>query len=904
MHSSVSAVRAFLVRFKTSLAAQLYGLVALLSVAAWATFYWGHLHSEASGMEQVHLRASTLSLAFAEHLQQSLERIDDGLIQVGSRWKTNPSSVTSAVKHLQDVLPGQVFQLHIYQANGDLRFDFAEPNTGHPPPAPLDPLRMQASSMQDRMIVQGTTSQLGTPQQRQVVQLIRPIYEGSQFSGLIVLAIDPGALTRFSQKLDSATHTVIAVLESHGQLIAQSVDSPQRFGQSLVERAAHAVQTSIDSPFVGTLLDDVSERTVGIYSIPKYDLAVLVGIDTARQMAPDRTRKHIVLLFAVLFPVLLIAATRMILQSLARRESMEKSMRDSERLAASVFTHAREGIIITDINGHILDVNSTFTVITGFDRADVIGHTPRMLQSDRQSPEFYAAMWQELESKGNWSGDIWSRRANGDFFAALLTISAVRDAVNVPQHYVALFTDITEIKDHQRQLTHMAHYDALSSLPNRVLLGDRLRQAMLQCQRRNKLLAVAFLDLDGFKEVNDHYGHDVGDAMLIAVAQNMKNALREGDTLARIGGDEFVVVMVDLDHKDDCYPTLDRLLAAAHLQNAVRDKKESAQNVVLLQVSTSIGFTFYPQEDVDADQLLRQADQAMYQAKQAGKNRYHLFDVVYDAALKTQTESIERIRQALVNEEFVLHYQPKVNMASGQVIGAEALIRWMHPERGILAPLQFLPIIENHLLSITLGEWVINTALKQMAQWQLLKLNLCISVNISARQLQQDSFSTRLSELLAIHPTVMPDQLELEILETSAMEDMAKVTENIHRCHALGVRFSLDDFGTGYSSLTYLKRLPAETLKIDQSFVRDMLDDADDLAIVESIIGLANAFQRSVIAEGVESPAHGALLMRLGCNLAQGYGIAKPMPEDQLPDWVAQWRPNFGLPPGNGRRLK
>jgi diguanylate cyclase (GGDEF)-like protein/PAS domain S-box-containing protein len=850
-------------------------------------------------MEQVHLRASTLSLAFAEHLQHTLERIDDGLTQAGARWKDNPASVPSAVKHLQDVLPGQIFQLQIYQANGDLRFDFAEPNTVHPLRASLDPRWMQAYAMQDRMFVQGTNSQLGTPQ-RQIVQFTRPIFKGSQFVGLIVLAIDPGALTRFSQKLDSTTNTVIAVLESRGQLIAQSVDSPQRLSQSLVERAAHAVQTSTNSPFVGTLVDDDSERTVGIYSIPKYDLAVLVGIDTARQMAPDRTRKHIVLLFAVLFPVLLLAATRMILQSLARRESMEKSMRDSERLAASVFTHAREGIIITDISGYVLDVNSTFTAITGFDRADVIGHMPRMLQSDRQSPEFYAALWQELESNGHWSGDIWSRRANGEIFAALLTISTVRDAVNLPQHYVALFTDITDVKDHQRQLAHMAHYDSLSSLPNRVLLGDRLRQAMLQCQRRNKLLAVAFLDLDGFKEVNDHYGHDVGDGMLIAVAQNMNDALREGDTLARIGGDEFVVVITDLDHKDDCYPTLDRLLAAAHTQTAIRDKKGGAHNEVLLQVSASIGFTFYPQEDVDADQLLRQADQAMYQAKQAGKNRYHLFDVIYDAALKTQTESIERIRQALVNEEFVLHYQPKVNMASGQVIGAEALIRWMHPERGILAPLQFLPIIENHLLSITLGEWVINTALKQMAQWQLLKLNLCISVNISARQLQQDSFSTRLSELLASHPTVMPDQLELEILETSAMEDMAKVTENIHRCHALGVRFSLDDFGTGYSSLTYLKRLPAETLKIDQSFVRDMLDDADDLAIVESIIGLANAFQRSVIAEGVESPAHGALLMRLGCNLAQGYGIAKPMPEDQLPDWVAQWRPNFGHPPGNG----
>jgi EAL domain-containing protein (putative c-di-GMP-specific phosphodiesterase class I) len=332
------------------------------------------------------------------------------------------------------------------------------------------------------------------------------------------------------------------------------------------------------------------------------------------------------------------------------------------------------------------------------------------------------------------------------------------------------------------------------------------------------------------------------------------------------------------------------LLEAAHQQIVVRHKQGGGNQEVNLQVSASIGFTCYPQENVDADLLLRQADQAMYQAKQAGKNRYHLFDVAFDAELKTRTESIERIRQALANEEFVLYFQPKVNMKAGQVIGAEALIRWQHPERGLLAPQHFLPVIENHALSIALGEWVVSTALRQMEQWRSQELSLCVSVNISARHLQQENFSFRLADMLAHCPAVAAHTLELEILETSAMEDMAKVTENIHRCRALGVRFALDDFGTGYSSLTYLKRLPAEILKIDQSFVRDMLEDADDRAIVESIIGLAQSFQRTVIAEGVETAAHGALLMQMGCDLAQGYGIARPMPAIALPSWVARWR--------------
>jgi diguanylate cyclase (GGDEF)-like protein/PAS domain S-box-containing protein len=611
-------------------------------------------------------------------------------------------------------------------------------------------------------------------------------------------------------------------------------------------------------------------------------------------MAPDRLRKHIVFVFAMVLSAVLLLSTRYILGSLARRQALEKTMRESEQLTASVFTNAREGIVITDTSGKILDINSTFTDITGYSRQEAIGQNPRILRSDRQGPEFYAAMWSDLISKGYWSGDIWNCRKNGELFAALLTISVVRDAAENTQHYVALFTDITDIKDHQRQIAHMAHYDSLSNLPNRILLVDRLRQAMLQCRRREHCLAVAYLDLDNFKEINDEYGTGVGDELLIAVADNMRSALRDEDTLARIGGDEFVAVLVDINDPQECYPVLKRLLEAASILNTVSVARSDGEREVQLKVSASIGFTFYPQDDVDADQLLRQADHAMYQAKQAGKNRYHLFDVVHDAALKSQTESLERIRQGLEDNEFVLYFQPKINMHSGEVVGVESLIRWQHPERGLLSPIQFLPIIENHPLSITLGEWVINTALDHMGEWAKNGLDIAVSVNVGARQLQQESFGERLAQFLAAHPSINPRQLELEILETNAMEDMAKVTANILHCRALGVGFALDDFGSGYSSLTYLKRLHVDMLKIDQSFVRDMLEDADDLAIVKSIISLAQTFHRSVIAEGVETTAHGELLMKLGCDLAQGFGIARPMPANELPQWVEHWTRNGG----------
>ena len=554
------------------------------------------------------------------------------------------------------------------------------------------------------------------------------------------------------------------------------------------------------------------------------------------------------------------------------------------QLAASVFTHAREGITITDTRGTIIDVNDTFTRITGYSREEAIGNNPRMLQSGRQGPDFYASMWQSLTEHGHWTGEVWNRRKNGELFAEIITISAVRNPLGATTHYVALFTDITSIKENERKLERIAHYDALTGLPNRVLLADRLQQTMARCQRKGHSLAVAFIDLDGFKAVNDLHGHERGDDLLVALAQRLQSSLREGDTLSRMGGDEFVAVLSDLEHVRDCEPVLERMLRAAADPVRLGDQ--------LFQVSASIGITLFPADGVAPDLLIRHADQAMYQAKQAGKNRYHLFDVEQDTAVKTQREEIARLRRALAEQEFVLHYQPKVNMRTGQVIGAEALIRWNHPERGLLPPAAFLPAMHNHAISIDVGDWVIATALRQMADWLALGLDLPVSVNIDAQHLQKEGFSHRLSALLAAQPEVPSSHLELEILETSALEDMAQVSAVMRRCQAMGVRFALDDFGTGYSSLTYLKRLGAEVIKIDQSFVRDMQTDPDDLAIVQGVIGLAQAFHREVIAEGVETIAHGSVLLPLGCECAQGYGIARPMPAQLIMQWVQDWRPD------------
>ena len=568
--------------------------------------------------------------------------------------------------------------------------------------------------------------------------------------------------------------------------------------------------------------------------------------------------------------------------NLEREIEQRKAVENQMKLAASVFTYSREGIVITDTKANIIDVNAAFSAISGYSREEAIGKNPRFMQSGKHDDAFYRQMWKHLTRDGYWSGEIWNRRKSGAIVVELLTISAVRDINDEIQHFVALFSDITIQKDHQKQLELIAHYDSLTGLPNRMLLADRLKQAIAQANRRQQAVTVAYLDLDGFKQVNDSHGHDLGDQLLVTVAQRMSDCLRETDTIARLGGDEFIAVLVDSDEQESTR-SLECLLQAASQPVKI--------DSILAQVTVSIGVTSYPQQqEVDADQLVRQADQAMYRAKLEGKNRYYHFDPEEDHNLRGHLEKIEQIRVGLRNHEFKLYYQPKVNLRNGKIYGAEALIRWEHPQQGILQPGYFLPLIEQHPLSVTLGEWVIADALEQLQAWRKQGLDISVSINIGAYHLQKDNFVTRLRELLSEHDPSDVQRLQIEVLETSTL-DIVQVSHIMHQCIDMGIDFALDDFGTGYSSLTYLKHLPASVLKIDRSFIRDMLEDPQDLAIVEGVIGLARAFRRDVVAEGLETMEHAEVLLMIGCERAQGYAIAHPMPADDLPGWSSHWSP-------------
>jgi len=569
------------------------------------------------------------------------------------------------------------------------------------------------------------------------------------------------------------------------------------------------------------------------------------------------------------------------IQDITERKLAEEKL----KLSSRVFSDTQEGIIITDANKLIVDVNPAFSNITGYSSEEIIGKNPSILSSGKQSPEFYTDMWKNIEEYGQWQGEIWNRNKEGQLYAELLAISTLYNESGDAVNYVGVFSDITHSKRQQDKLDLMAHYDVLTQLPNRVLLADRFHQASAHSKRTGHQLAICFLDLDHFKPINDKFGHETGDHILVQVANRIKDSIRDEDTVSRQGGDEFALLLGEIESFSQCEDFLSRLLSSISEPYII--------NGVTHHLSASVGVTLFPFDDSDLDTLLRHADLAMYQAKLLGRNRYHLFSIEQDQKDAYKYNRLGEIQHALTSNELCLYYQPKVDMETGLVFGAEALMRWNHPEKGLIPPLDFLPIIEGTDLEIKIGNWVIEQALVQLEQWQAQGIKLEVSVNIASFHLQSFSFIEGLETALAKHPTIDHKYLQLEILESSSLSDINNVSSIVRTCQeALGTNVALDDFGTGYSSLTHLRSLPANIVKIDQSFIRDMLDDPDDYAIIDGVLGLADAFNRKVIAEGVETTEHGLMLLIMGCHQAQGYGIAKPIPADDFSEWLSNYRPN------------
>lgn len=563
-----------------------------------------------------------------------------------------------------------------------------------------------------------------------------------------------------------------------------------------------------------------------------------------------------------------------------RLRSERRQAEEALRLADRVFHSTGEGVMVTAASGNIVSVNPAFERITGYSEAEVLGCNPRILRSGRHDDAFYREMWTSLLETGQWRGELWNRRKSGEVYPEWLNISAVKDEAGRITHYVALFSDISSVKEAMQQIDFLAHHDALTHLPNRVLFHDRLSHGLDRAQREDRPLALLYLDLDRFKNVNDTLGHPVGDELLQEVARRMTGAIRAGDTLARLGGDEFVLLLEDDASAQQAAVVARKMLELFDMPICIADHK--------LVLTASIGISLYPGDGQDADTLLKHADRAMYEAKSRGRNTYQFFEPALTAGVLERLVMENALRGAMTRNELLLHYQPQVDLATGRICAAEALLRWRSAELGVVSPADFIPVAEETGLVIAIGEWVLRTACAQNKAWQDAGLPpIRIAVNVSALQILAGTLPEIVTEALSA-TGLEPRYLELELTESVMIREVEATLKQVIALKRLGITISLDDFGTGYSSLGYLSRFPLDRLKIDQAFVHDITTEPRNAAIARATIALAQGLDMVVIAEGVESEGQLRYLRDIGCEEAQGYLFSRPVSPEEMAVMIAQ----------------
>jgi diguanylate cyclase (GGDEF)-like protein/PAS domain S-box-containing protein len=551
---------------------------------------------------------------------------------------------------------------------------------------------------------------------------------------------------------------------------------------------------------------------------------------------------------------------------------------ESMQLYANVFRYSREGILITDQDNRIIAVNPALMEITGYDLEDLEGQNPRLLSSGRTPREVYQAMWASLNSQGHWQGELWDRRKNGQVYPKWASISAIRDSAGNLINYIASFTDISERKATEERIQHLANHDPLTGLLNRNSMENRMQQMLLTARREQQILALLFIDLDRFKYVNDTFGHPAGDSLLMEIASRLRNSVRESDMVVRLGGDEYIVVLNTIDSGEVAASVANKLLTTISQPCLIGGTE--------VRSGACIGISTYPNDGDDTATLMKHADTAMYHAKKLGRNTFQFFDPAMNAAAGERLSIEHDLHTALRDSQFELHYQPKVNAGDGRISGVEALIRWRHPQRGLIPPLKFIPIAEETGQIVAIGDWVLEEACRQQAEWRAQGVpNPQISVNLSAHQLRSPGLVGWVQRIMQRFG-MRPGELELEITESAAMDAPDKAILLLNTLRDLGVALAIDDFGTGYSSLAYLKLLPIQTLKLDRAFVRDIETDENDAAISSATLALAHNLGLKVVAEGVETEGQRAYLLAHDCDYLQGYLFSKPLPAAEIRDFI------------------
>lgn len=683
---------------------------------------------------------------------------------------------------------------------------------------------------------------------------------------LLSLDLVWGALIGLDNKITVTGAAGKAAEEIKGLILDNDVSASALTRQLLDNRSPICFPgglIELNSRLFGGLSSDIRTVPLALYPLTFDSRCMGVLGVSANTRKPSKNYEHTLLQLTAQHAGFALS----LLKSFIAKDSSQNDL----KLAAAVFDNSLEGIFITDTSGTILAANAAVTKITGYETDELLGQNPRLLKSDRHGQDFYQALWTAVYQNNQWEGEIWNKRKNGEVYPEWLSISAIKNNQGAVQNYIGIFIDISKQKEAESRLSYLAQHDKLTGLPNRDLFLDRLNMAILHAKRTNREIAVLFIDLDHFKYVNDTFGHANGDQVLQKIALKLKLCLRENDTLARMGGDEFTVILQDFNNRSDVERTSCRILQT--LEKPIR------LDVHDLYVSASIGVSIYPDDGDNAALIMKHADTAMYGAKNGGRSRLQFFQASMESYAHQRIEMEQHLRNALLHDEFQLYYQPQIDLDSGRVIGAEALLRWRRPEVGTVLPGQFISLAEETGMILPIGEWVFREVCRQYRNWGYYPFR--IGVNLSAHQFRQAGIAATIAQIMEEH-AIEPGFLDLELTETVAMQHVDGSLKTLNELKQLGLQISIDDFGTGYSSLSYLKQFPIDRLKIDRAFIADITTDPNDAAIVVAIIAMAHSLGLSVIAEGVETEEQLKFLKMHGCDEGQGYFFGHPIPAEEF----------------------
>ncbi|WP_254659146.1 bifunctional diguanylate cyclase/phosphodiesterase [Ralstonia pickettii] len=811
-------------------------------------------------------RTQVEAQAFGEYSLGSARRVSEFLLDLRASWLAGREVFEQVIHERQEVVRDLTFQVAVIDENGMLLYSSIGPVTDRLDLSQREHFRVhKESGGRDVLFISDPVQ--GKVSKKWSIQFTRPILKAGQFAGVVVVSVSPEQFASFANTLAVGKDGAATIIRESGQVLARvpnptaGIEKPPRRRQF---NRPGALETGSYRVVSGT---DGVERIIGYHHVPEIGLYFLVGESVASVMAPYDSYRRTALVEAAA-STLLLALLYFTLrhQGAERRRHLEEM-----RLASLVYASSSEAMMVTTLDGQVVDVNPAFTVTTGYTAQEFKGQSSDAIRSECNEASVIDAMREGVSTRGSWSGEYLIRRKNGSEFPALLTVDTFADSSLGEPRRVALIHDMTEKKRAEEVIWRQANFDPLTELPNRHMFYNRLRHEIARARQASTQLALLFIDLDRFKEVNDTLGHDQGDVLLKEIARRISAIVRGTDTVARLAGDEFTIILPDLPDAGAATPIIRALLAriAAPLQLG----EES------VEVSASIGVAMYPRDADSAESLLVRADQAMFAAKSAGRNQWAVFTPALQRAEQERLRVTSDLRVALTQGQLAVHYQPIVDLLTGKVRKAEALIRWTHPVRGEIDPADFIPVAEDSGLIVDIGKWVLNQALDQLTQWHAtLDNTLQVSVNKSPLEFRAHQSSNESWPKVVERRGLAPHSLVVEITEGSLMADSAEVVEHLHEFRRAGVDIALDDFGTGYSSLSYLKRFDIDFIKIDQSFVRSLAHDPKDIALCSAIVSMAHALRIKVIAEGIETEEQKAILVAAGCDYGQGHLFCPPVP--------------------------